>query len=41
MATDEARASMITRRTGDGPRPLSFPQERMFLLDRIMPGLSV
>jgi amino acid adenylation domain-containing protein len=29
----------ITRRDGQGPAPLSFPQERMFLLDRIMPGI--
>jgi amino acid adenylation domain-containing protein len=30
----------ITRRTHDGPRPLSFPQERLFLLDQMMPGLA-
>jgi amino acid adenylation domain-containing protein len=30
----------IPRRSQDGPRPLSFPQERLYLLDRIMPGLA-
>jgi amino acid adenylation domain-containing protein len=30
----------ILRRAHDGPQPLSFPQERLFLLDRIMPGLA-
>jgi amino acid adenylation domain-containing protein len=30
----------ITRRIHDGPRPLSFPQERLFLLDQMMPGLA-
>jgi amino acid adenylation domain-containing protein len=30
----------IPRRAHDGPQPLSFPQERLFLLDRIMPGLA-
>ena len=29
----------IPRRPSNGPAPLSFPQERMFLLDRIMPGV--
>jgi amino acid adenylation domain-containing protein len=29
----------IPRQAHDGPRPLSFPQERLFLLDRLMPGL--
>jgi amino acid adenylation domain-containing protein len=29
----------IRRHDHDGPRPLSYPQERLFLLDRIMPGL--
>jgi amino acid adenylation domain-containing protein len=29
----------IARQPGDGPHRLSFPQERMFLLDQIMPGL--
>ncbi len=32
-------ATAITRRPSHGPRPLSFPQERLFLLDQIMPGL--
>jgi amino acid adenylation domain-containing protein len=30
----------ITRRLDDGPAPLSFPQERLFLLDQLMPGSS-
>ncbi|HLJ02693.1 MAG TPA: amino acid adenylation domain-containing protein [Solirubrobacteraceae bacterium] len=30
----------IPRGPGDGPRPLSFPQERLFLLDRLLPGLG-
>src|SRR5579862_9221428 len=30
----------IPRRAHLGPTPLSFPQERLFLLDRIMPGLG-
>jgi hypothetical protein len=33
-------APMITRQLQDGPTPLSSPQERLFLLDRIMPGLA-
>jgi amino acid adenylation domain-containing protein len=32
-------AAMITRRLDDGLSPLSSSQERLFLLDRIMPGL--
>ncbi|MEA2145665.1 MAG: hypothetical protein QOG59_1252, partial [Solirubrobacteraceae bacterium] len=35
-----APASTIPRRVTDQPRRLSFPQERLFLLDRIMPGLG-
>ncbi len=31
----------IPRRTSVGPCPLSSPQERLFLLDRITPGLAV
>ncbi len=31
---------MIPRQLQDGPTPLSSPQERLFLLDRIMPGLA-
>jgi amino acid adenylation domain-containing protein len=31
----------IPARPPGGPRRLSFPQERLFLLDRIMPGLPV
>jgi amino acid adenylation domain-containing protein len=34
-----ASAQTIPRLAHDGPQPLSFPQERLFLLDRIMPGL--
>ena len=34
-----AEEQTIARHESDGPRRLSFPQERMFLLDRIMPGL--
>ena len=30
----------IPRRPPGGPGRLSFPQERLFLLDRIMPGLA-
>jgi amino acid adenylation domain-containing protein len=30
----------IPRRSQEGPRPLSFPQERLYLLDRIIPGLA-
>ena len=33
------RGAMIPRQAHDGPQPLSFPQERLFLLDQIMPGL--
>ena len=33
-------AQTIVRHESDGPRRLSFPQERLFLLDRIMPGLG-
>jgi amino acid adenylation domain-containing protein len=28
------------RQAGGGPAPLSFPQERLFILDRMMPGVS-
>src|SRR5437763_12711424 len=31
---------VITTRSRDIPRRLSFPQERLFLLDQIMPGSS-
>ncbi len=30
---------MIPRQACEAPQPLSFPQERLFLLDQIMPGL--
>jgi amino acid adenylation domain-containing protein len=39
MSSSGAPTSTIPKRTDDGPKPLSFPQERLFLLDRIMPGL--
>ena len=39
MTSSGAYSPTISRREDRGPRPLSFPQERMFLLDRIMPGL--
>src|SRR4051794_31684455 len=32
--------STLTARLREGPAPLSFPQERLFLLDRIMPGIA-
>ena len=34
-----AATTTIPRRADGGPGPLSYPQERIFLLDRIMPGL--
>ncbi len=34
-----ADTQTIGRHPGDGPKRLSFPQERVFLLDQIMPGL--
>jgi amino acid adenylation domain-containing protein len=37
---ENAQAQTIVRHESDGPRRLSFPQERLFLLDRIMPGLG-
>ena len=33
-------APTIARRLDDGPAPLSSPQERLFLLDQMMPGLA-
>ena len=38
--SEHERATTIRRRSGSGPTQLSFPQERLFLLDRIMPGLA-
>ncbi|MBV9773367.1 MAG: amino acid adenylation domain-containing protein, partial [Gemmatimonadetes bacterium] len=36
---ERKRAEMkITRRTGDGPAPLSFAQQRLWLVDRLRPG---
>jgi amino acid adenylation domain-containing protein len=40
MCAARAEAPTITRRSDDGPIPLSFPQERLFLLDQLMPGSS-
>jgi amino acid adenylation domain-containing protein len=40
MCAIHAEAATIARRLDDGPAPLSFPQERMFLLDQLMPGSS-
>jgi amino acid adenylation domain-containing protein len=40
MCAASADAPAITRQFDDGPIPLSFPQERLFLLDQIMPGSS-
>lgn len=37
----ETTAQTIPRRRTEGLRPLSSPQERLFLLDRLMPGLGV
>src|SRR6188472_1510293 len=41
MEGTTAQTQTIPRLDVDGPRPLSSPQERLFLLDRIMPGLGV
>jgi amino acid adenylation domain-containing protein len=40
MQASRPDAALITRQREDGPTPLSSPQERLFLLDRIMPGLA-
>jgi amino acid adenylation domain-containing protein len=40
MCAAGADAPTIARHSHDGPTPLSFPQERLFLLDQIMPGSS-
>jgi amino acid adenylation domain-containing protein len=40
VGEDNADGGTIVRHDGGGPRRLSFPQERLFLLDRIMPGLG-
>src|SRR4051794_527284 len=37
---ESASAQTIPRRSSDRPARLSFPQERQFLLDQIMPGLG-
>ena len=41
MGSGGGLPSTLRRQHGAGPRPLSFQQERMFLLDRLMPGLPV
>ncbi|MDQ6818321.1 MAG: condensation domain-containing protein, partial [Actinomycetota bacterium] len=40
MATSDTFTWTIARTAKDGPRPLSFGQERLYLLDRMMPGLG-
>jgi amino acid adenylation domain-containing protein len=40
MCPEGAQAATIARRRDDGPAPLSSPQERLFLLDQMMPGLA-
>jgi amino acid adenylation domain-containing protein len=40
MRATRAEAPTIAPRPDEGPTPLSFPQERMFLLDQLMPGSS-
>jgi amino acid adenylation domain-containing protein len=40
MCAARADAPTIAQQADDGPVPLSFPQERMFLLDQLMPGSS-
>ncbi len=40
MSATRSPAPTIPKRSANGPRPLSFPQERLFLLDRITPGLG-
>src|SRR3954453_17417487 len=41
LVTGESEsAQTIPRRSSDRPARLSFPQERQFLLDQIMPGLG-
>jgi amino acid adenylation domain-containing protein len=40
MCAARAEAATIEREQDDGPAPLSYPQQRLFLLDRIMPGSS-
>ncbi len=40
MCAARADAATIRRQQDDGPAPLSFPQQRLFLLDQIMPGSS-
>lgn len=40
MCATRADAPTIMRGSQDGPAPLSFPQERLFLLDQLMPGSS-
>src|SRR5437899_12678716 len=39
MTAAGSHTQTIPRSVHDGPVPLSFPQERLFLLDRLMPGL--
>src|SRR3954454_22323635 len=39
MSSNGASSCTIAPRADGGPRRLSFPQERLFLLDRLIPGL--
>src|SRR5436309_2865730 len=36
--TGQARPQRIPRRTGDGPLPLSFAQQRLWFLEQLAPG---
>jgi amino acid adenylation domain-containing protein len=40
MCPEGTEAATIARRLDDDPAPLSSPQERLFLLDQMMPGLA-
>ena len=40
-ATGETSLPPVTRAAGNGPLPLSYPQRRLWFLDRLEPGLPV